>query len=140
MILTREVWEQARVTPLDRGPDGRSLKRFRWAVIEGVVVVFPQHSRSSTEAPSAIATGAWEMGVPRRSRAFAFWVAQAARQELWRRQRRRPGFLPVTAVRAAGDIVEIDAVGIKAGPVPPLPDMLFADAQRWFDWARQKAG
>jgi hypothetical protein len=86
----------------------------RWAVAGGAV----------WQWPAALGGGGHGLAAETRlpgdaaaSTARAFWLATAARQDLWRALRRVPGLLPVVAVRPASE--EPDRARILLGCVLP---------------------
>jgi len=82
----------------DRAPDGRRLRRMRIAIAGHALWLFPaalEHRSAGGRLICESVTLGRPAGDPRR---YAFWLATAARQCLWRALRVVPGLLPVIRV------------------------------------------
>ncbi|MEM6546545.1 MAG: hypothetical protein AAF713_02250 [Pseudomonadota bacterium] len=101
-------------------------------------------SRSAMASTDIHEIGAaeWPVAWPERPVAAAFWLAQAARQDLWRAAQRIRGFRPAIAVEIgvgqAG--VTLLAAGVRQGPTLPDSEVLFRKRAQWTAWALRRAG
>ena len=96
--LDTDALMRARIAARRRDPDGRRMGTFRWAEIDGAVWLFPATLIQPTGlVPMAVETR-WQVAEPARPAAFAYWLATAARQDLWRALKGVPGLVPVLRV------------------------------------------
>lgn len=131
-----------------RDPDGRRMGLFRWAESEGAVWLFPA-ALVEIEALIPVASASrWQVGETPDPVRFAYWLAAAARQDVWRALNGVPGLMPVIRVEPdpAGRTVAVTVAAL----VPPkrtsaaIADVL-ADIYQprrinaWTVWAHRKA-
>ncbi len=132
-----------------RMPTGERMVQFRWAERDGSVWLFPAALLGQSGGLGLLrAGGRWRTGERPVGTQFAYWLAVAARQDVWRSLRGVPGLMPAVRVTPAEDrlgvLVDLGAVlpARRASPaiVSALDDMF--QPRRlgaWTEFAHSKA-
>lgn len=128
-----------------RDPVGRSLPRFRWAVMGETVWLFPRVLADMESSPQTGLIAQWPVRVER-PQGFGFWLATAIRQDVWRALRTVRGLRPVIRVAPLGAAIDVTAGGLllpdtpAGGTVQKLERVFTQDRiRRWTRWAAAKA-
>lgn len=149
-ILQRE-FRLARLKSRRRLPSGERMRAFRWGPVEDGVLTWPAALVNTRGLHAFGHESRWTVPhFPENRTAFAYWLAHAVRQDLWRRAQNVPGLMPMVRVRLVEDDPEKPAVAVLAGALVPQQrsgtalDALLADLfqprrmAHWTDWARRK--
>ncbi len=131
-----------------RTPEGRRMGLFRWAERKGAVWLFPSSFINDQGLVAMAHESRWQVGEIAEPIRFGYWLATAARQDLWRALQGVPGLLPVIRVRPDP---EARAVAMLAGALTTparaghaieavLGDIFQPNRlNAWTDWAQRKA-
>ncbi|MGF1447668.1 MAG: hypothetical protein ACFBRM_15930 [Pikeienuella sp.] len=131
-----------------RMPGGERMVRFRWAAQDGAIWLLPAALVGQQGLVTRAHETQWNTGPIEQPKLFGFWLAMAARQDIWRALRGVPGLMPV--VRATPD-PENQSVSVLVGAVVPQAranhaiDAVLSDIfqprriNAWTDWALSKA-
>jgi hypothetical protein len=140
---------RARARARRRTPEGRRMGLFRWAESDGAIWLFPATLTSVNGLVPLASESRWQVGGTAADARFCYWLATAARQDLWRALQGVPGLLPV--IRVTPD-VQARAVDVALAALVPenrtsaaieavLEDMFQPRRiNAWTAWARRKAG
>ncbi|GMG82552.1 hypothetical protein LNKW23_17650 [Paralimibaculum aggregatum] len=97
-----------------RTPAGERMVRFRWAEEHGAVWVFSAGLVSWQGLASRAAESRWQVPKMPAPVPFSFWLATAARQDVWRSLKGVPTLMPV--IRVTSD-AEARSVSVMLGAV-----------------------
>lgn len=124
------------------------MGQFRWAERRGAVWLFPSSFIHSGGLAARAHESRWQVGELAEPVRFAFWLATAARQDLWRALQGVPGLLPVIRVRPEPEArAATTLVGALMPPrrashaVEAVLEDLFQPNRinAWTGWAQRKA-
>ncbi|MEM9146853.1 MAG: hypothetical protein AAGC57_11685 [Pseudomonadota bacterium] len=137
----------ALAAPRDRTPDGGRMPQFRWAKGADGLWLFPASMQDTGGMRFMAAQSGWPVGRVEDADRLAFWVATAARQDLWRSLKGVPGLVPVIRVSvdaAAGHLRMLVGAMVPPQRVSPAVETVLRDlirpakAEAWTGWARTK--
>ncbi|MEO0621537.1 MAG: hypothetical protein AAFU49_22050 [Pseudomonadota bacterium] len=142
-----EGLKTALAAPRDRTPDGGRMPQFRWGTAPDGLWLFPASLSDTKGMTFMAAVSGWPVGRLDQPERMAFWVATAARQDLWRSLKGVPGLVPVIRVsidEAAGHLRMLVGAMVPPQRVSPAVEAVLKDlirpakAEAWTNWARTK--